>query len=140
MWPNPQFPADLVTFTEEILNGKINLLYREKYKEDYQRVCKFQSHKTSTEGSQVLWKIAKWEISAINLLSDTELGGVLPLKESTFNIMQCKHPEGRKRTTGRFISKNKSRNLLSNYTKINQKMCFENMCSGTILFWWRQLD
>ena len=32
--------ADLVTFTEEILNGKINLLYREKYKEDYQRVCK----------------------------------------------------------------------------------------------------
>ena len=21
MWPNPQFPADLVTFTEEILNG-----------------------------------------------------------------------------------------------------------------------
>ena len=22
MWPNPQFPADLVSFTEEILNGK----------------------------------------------------------------------------------------------------------------------
>ena len=22
MWPNPQFHADLVTFTEEILNGK----------------------------------------------------------------------------------------------------------------------
>ena len=22
MWPNPQFPEDLVTFTEEILNGK----------------------------------------------------------------------------------------------------------------------
>ena len=22
MWPNLQFPADLVTFTEEILNGK----------------------------------------------------------------------------------------------------------------------
>ena len=22
MWPNPQFPADLVTFTEEILDGK----------------------------------------------------------------------------------------------------------------------
>ena len=21
MWPNPQFPADLVVFTEEILNG-----------------------------------------------------------------------------------------------------------------------
>ena len=24
MWPNPQFPADLVAFTEEILNGKLN--------------------------------------------------------------------------------------------------------------------
>ena len=23
MWPNPQFPADLITFTEEILNGKL---------------------------------------------------------------------------------------------------------------------
>ena len=23
MWPNPQFPADLVAFTEEILNGKL---------------------------------------------------------------------------------------------------------------------
>ena len=22
MWPNPQFPEELVTFTEEILNGK----------------------------------------------------------------------------------------------------------------------
>ena len=27
MWPNPQFPADLVTFTEEILNGKLHFLY-----------------------------------------------------------------------------------------------------------------
>ena len=26
MWPNPQFPADLVTFTEEILNVKLNFL------------------------------------------------------------------------------------------------------------------
>ena len=24
---NPQFPADLVTFTEEILNGKLHFLY-----------------------------------------------------------------------------------------------------------------
>ena len=24
MWPNPQFPADLVTFTKEILNGKLH--------------------------------------------------------------------------------------------------------------------
>ena len=26
MWPNPQFPADLVSFTEEILNGKLQFL------------------------------------------------------------------------------------------------------------------
>ena len=26
MWPNLQFPADLVTFTKEILNGKLHLL------------------------------------------------------------------------------------------------------------------
>ena len=26
MWPNPQFPVDLVTFTEEILNGKLRFL------------------------------------------------------------------------------------------------------------------
>ena len=25
MWPNPHFPADLVTFTGEILNGKLLL-------------------------------------------------------------------------------------------------------------------
>ena len=27
MWPNPQFPPDLVTFTEKILNGKLHFLY-----------------------------------------------------------------------------------------------------------------
>ena len=26
MWPNPQFPADFVTYTEEILNGKFQFL------------------------------------------------------------------------------------------------------------------
>ena len=26
MWPNPQFPADLATFTEEILSGKLQFL------------------------------------------------------------------------------------------------------------------
>ena len=26
MWPKPQFPADLVTFTEEIFNGKLHIL------------------------------------------------------------------------------------------------------------------
>ena len=26
MWPNPQFPADLLTFTKEILNGNLHFL------------------------------------------------------------------------------------------------------------------
>ena len=26
VWPSPQFPEDLITFTEEILNGKLHLL------------------------------------------------------------------------------------------------------------------
>ena len=26
MWPNPRFTADLVTFTKEILNGKLHFL------------------------------------------------------------------------------------------------------------------
>ena len=29
MWPILQFPKDLVTFTEEILNGKLNFLCSE---------------------------------------------------------------------------------------------------------------
>ena len=29
MWPNPQFPADMVTFTEEIINGKLHFLCSE---------------------------------------------------------------------------------------------------------------
>ena len=29
MWPNPQFPADLVKFTEEIFNGKLHFLHSE---------------------------------------------------------------------------------------------------------------
>ena len=31
MWPNLQFPAGLVTFTEEILNGKLNFVYIEAF-------------------------------------------------------------------------------------------------------------
>ena len=34
MWTNPQFPADLVTFTEEILNGKFHFLCSAKIGEN----------------------------------------------------------------------------------------------------------
>ena len=36
MWPNPQFPANLVTFTEEIFNGKLHFLWA-KQKEEKRR-------------------------------------------------------------------------------------------------------
>ena len=35
MWPNPQFPADLVTFTEKILNGKLHFLCSEMHNGSY---------------------------------------------------------------------------------------------------------
>ena len=31
MWPNPQFPSDLVTFTGEILNGKSLVAFATKF-------------------------------------------------------------------------------------------------------------
>ena len=34
MWPNPQFPADLVTFTVEIFNGKLHFLCSAKTGDD----------------------------------------------------------------------------------------------------------
>ena len=30
MWPNPQETADFVTFTEEMLNGKLHFMYSDK--------------------------------------------------------------------------------------------------------------
>ena len=36
MWPNPQETADLITFTEEIFNGKFSFLYSDKIKCDQQ--------------------------------------------------------------------------------------------------------
>ena len=46
MWPNPQFPADLVTFTKEILNGKLHF---------------FCSEKSFTERIQIVWM--KWLVN-----------------------------------------------------------------------------
>ena len=45
MWPNPQFPAALVTFTEEILNGKLHFLYSEMNKN--------KNHSLNTQNSKL---------------------------------------------------------------------------------------
>ena len=33
MWPNPQFPADTITFTKGILNGKVHFCPMVGYKD-----------------------------------------------------------------------------------------------------------
>ena len=50
MWPNPQVTADLVTFTGEILNGKLHFLWSVFHKshilkEDYQKYSKVTNSK-----------------------------------------------------------------------------------------------
>ena len=37
MWPNPHFSADLVTFTEEILNEKLH--FSAVFAENLPRIC-----------------------------------------------------------------------------------------------------
>ena len=44
-WPNPQETADLVTFTEEILNGKLQLSFY--HKDYYFRLCTCRTLKSS---------------------------------------------------------------------------------------------
>ena len=46
MWPNPQFPGDLVTFTEEIVNGKLYFLCSEVV---------YRSHGTRVETQAFCW-------------------------------------------------------------------------------------
>ena len=37
MWPNPKFPADLVTFTQKILNGKLLFLCSDSFSKIYEQ-------------------------------------------------------------------------------------------------------
>ena len=60
MWPNPQEPAGLVTFTEEILNGKLQFLYSVSYDKAknmrlaVQRRAIYVTQKLQTEFCQVI--------------------------------------------------------------------------------------
>ena len=40
MWPNPQFSVELVTFTEEVLNGKLHFLCSESRNKEQHDVTK----------------------------------------------------------------------------------------------------
>ena len=51
MWPNLQFPADLVTFTEGILNGKLHFL---------RSVSQIIRSKSSMIFNPLLRNVVKW--------------------------------------------------------------------------------
>ena len=57
MWPNPQETADLVTFTEEILKGKLHFLSSKYLSENYvdaEVKFKFPPFHTMTDKSLIL--------------------------------------------------------------------------------------
>ena len=70
MWPNPQFPPDLVTFTEEILDGKLHFLYTDIPLSTFPLTlcCSFLSHLKQ-----------KWNFRKLNALAF--VGRVLVNKE-----------------------------------------------------------
>ena len=35
MWPNPELPADLIIFTEEIVNGKLHFLCSDRFEKNF---------------------------------------------------------------------------------------------------------
>ena len=43
MWPNPQKTADFVTFTEKILNGKLNFLWSDRMENIASKIKKQKS-------------------------------------------------------------------------------------------------
>ena len=66
MWPNPQFSADLVTFTEEILTRKLHFLCRENSDLIYYTV------NLMTHIFKIMVKY-RWKIIAVYRLVGTEL-------------------------------------------------------------------
>ena len=85
MWPNLQFPADLVTFTEEICNGKFHFLCSAdcccaEY-ESREIVCMFWKSLKDNENSLGLMKLKLTRGSA-SLEGPLALGGE---KESKYD-------------------------------------------------------
>ena len=74
MWPNPQFPADLVTFTEEIINGKFRFLCSGRYNKSNHKVepCDENREQINARisGRFWLWKIVKFKDSIVSEFSN----------------------------------------------------------------------
>ena len=73
MWPNPQFPAGLITFTKEILNGKLHFLWS-VYRKSYLIVCvslelSDSIHRLRKETAEIIFTIGWFPIwTLLNLV------------------------------------------------------------------------
>ena len=54
LWPNLEFPTDLVIFTEEIFNGKFNFLWSDRYIQDHRKQLQWKALQQSTAAESYL--------------------------------------------------------------------------------------
>ena len=57
MWPNPQETTDMVTFTDEILNGNLHLLYSINWVQHDRNIDLIGANIYNSSRLQVLFKI-----------------------------------------------------------------------------------
>ena len=60
MRPNPQKTADLVTFTEDILNGKLHFLCSERFRCSDFPICKVAAHGPKSMAIEQVLTLAEW--------------------------------------------------------------------------------
>ena len=63
MWPNPQFPEDLVTFTKEILNRKLHFLCSV-------RLVRLQISMVVKIDRREKWKVSYMQVTSWEKVSD----------------------------------------------------------------------
>ena len=82
MWPKPQFPADLVTITEEILNGKLHILCSTSADKIY---------KTRQSGCTIKASLISNEISHARQFESRECkyDMIKRLSNSNLNLRKC---------------------------------------------------
>ena len=62
MWPNPQETPDLVTFTGEILNGKLRFLYNAIYNKNYGSTTRMETANVHHK-SLIFIKVCAWRLN-----------------------------------------------------------------------------
>ena len=82
MRPNPKFPADLVTFTEEIIYGKFIfcVVYLVKNDQDVEKICALWKQMLGIDEKaifSILYLHNQWHLAAAALKALTTYGGVI---------------------------------------------------------------